>query len=140
MYIFFNQKYFSAAESGNVGVVYLIESQADIDRIEKDEPGHAPYIPIFYVGDGQNLQNLKNLLRLKNSGKINGFIFIYDNRTISKGYSDDYGCPNAFSSKYLINNLYFFRNFSLKIFFRSDFIFESKNIYKLLVLKVKNKF
>ena len=86
----------SSSINGNVGVVHLIKDSTDVDWILKNGP-HDPYIAVFTP----NTFSSKNLLRLRDSGKISGAMLIYPTDAPSpEAYSDDSTCPNSVSSLY----------------------------------------
>ncbi|XP_033759066.1 LOW QUALITY PROTEIN: nicastrin-like [Pecten maximus] len=76
--------------SGNVGVVYYVESINDINYIIK-EANQPPYAILM----GPELFTLKNVQNLWNSGKINGMMVIHlDTTPIPDTFSPDTTCPN----------------------------------------------
>ncbi|XP_060067628.1 nicastrin-like [Ylistrum balloti] len=76
--------------SGNVGVVYYVESTDDIDYIV-NTANQAPYAILM----GPKLFTLTNVQNLWNSGKINGMMVIHlDTTPIPDAFSPDTTCPN----------------------------------------------
>lgn len=45
----------SARSAGSIGVIHMIESEEDVNVVEKDQFSHAPYIAVF------NLDSLYSL-------------------------------------------------------------------------------
>ncbi|KAG1697198.1 Nicastrin [Nymphon striatum] len=82
----------SSEREGNVGILYILEENSDIDTLLKDGP-NAPYIPLI---KNPLLFSRENVIKLKNSGKINGLLVAasVNDTDFPNGFSPDKSCPN----------------------------------------------
>ncbi|XP_052804720.1 nicastrin-like isoform X2 [Mya arenaria] len=79
---------------GNVGIVHYIEDESDIHWLIKSGP-HQPYAVLLKATNFTRT----NLMLLKDSGKVNGFMIMHNSSIdpipdLPEGFSPDSTCPN----------------------------------------------
>ncbi|KAL5020567.1 hypothetical protein ScPMuIL_003459 [Solemya velum] len=82
----------SSAIGGNVGVIHLVSDETDFHWLIKNGP-HEPYMALIYAVNF----TLDNVLRLQNSGRVNGIMVLDSDNDTSlmpeDGFSPDESCP-----------------------------------------------
>lgn len=85
----------SSDRTGNVGVVHVVSSEADIQTILKDEDGirYVAVLPMEFF-------NMGNMSLLQNSDRVSGVIVLKSSILPRHGFSPDRTCPNENSGLY----------------------------------------
>lgn len=92
MTFFSKPPFFLAAKSGSVGVIHVVENEADVEWLEVNGTA-APYMVVLSF----DMFTIKTLKRLKNSNKVSGVLLIKTNSEKPSYYSPDDSCPNRYS-------------------------------------------
>uniref|UniRef100_A0A2R5LKX3 Nicastrin n=1 Tax=Ornithodoros turicata TaxID=34597 RepID=A0A2R5LKX3_9ACAR len=79
----------SSDRTGNVGVVHVVSSVADVQYITNAESS-MKYIAVLHM----NFFNMGNMTLLQDSGHVTGVIVIRNRVLPAQGFSPDQSCPN----------------------------------------------
>ncbi|XP_071441337.1 nicastrin [Hetaerina americana] len=89
----------SSHRSGNVGVIYVVDEKNDLEWLLQDAPAQ-PYTAVIQP----DMFNKNVMLKLKESGKVNGIILINNQTTLPQSFSHEDTCPNRYSGLSSLEN------------------------------------